>query len=60
MPATLKVILILAGIVVLIRLKVPLSVTLIGSAVGLGFLFRLPLPQLGHGRSGAAGSADTA
>lgn len=46
MPVTLKIILILAGIVILIRLRVPLSLTLLGSAVGLGFLFRLPPPQL--------------
>jgi integral membrane protein (TIGR00529 family) len=41
MPDFLKILFILAGIILLIRLKVALSLTLLVSAVVLGFLFRL-------------------
>ena len=47
MPDLLKIILILAAILLLIRLKVPLSATLLSSAAVLGFLFHLSLPRIG-------------
>jgi integral membrane protein (TIGR00529 family) len=45
----LKIGLILAGIIVLIRLKVALSVTLIASALILGLLFQLPMGEFVNG-----------
>ena len=47
MPALLKITLILAAILILIRFKVALSITFLSSAVALGFLFNLSLPKLG-------------
>jgi integral membrane protein (TIGR00529 family) len=46
MVDVLKIVLIMAGIVVLIRLKVALSITLIASALVLGALFRLPAGEI--------------
>jgi hypothetical protein len=37
---------IIAAIIVLIRLKVPLSITLIASSIALGFLFHLPVAAM--------------
>ena len=47
MPDFLKILFILAGIILLIRLKVALSLTLVVSAVVLGFLFRLSPAGIG-------------
>ena len=47
MPDFLKILFILAGIILLIRLKVALSLTLMVSAVVLGFLFRLSPAGIG-------------
>ena len=47
MPDFLKILFILAGIILLIRLKVALSLTLLVSAVVLGFLFRLSPAGIG-------------
>lgn len=47
MPGTLKIILILAIIILLIRFKVALSITLLSSAALLGFFFRLSPSQIG-------------
>ena len=41
-----KIGLIIIAIIFLIRLKVPLSITLIASAVALGLLFRLPMAHM--------------
>ena len=46
MVDVLKIGLIIAGIILLIRLKVPLSITLIASALVLGLLFQLPAGDL--------------
>ena len=48
MPDYLKILFILGGIILLIRLKVALSLTLLVSAVVLGFLFRLPPVAIGE------------
>src|SRR5512139_1899365 len=47
MPDFLKILFILAGIIILIRLKVALSLTLLVSAVVLGFLFGLSPAGIG-------------
>jgi integral membrane protein (TIGR00529 family) len=47
MPDVLKITFILAAILILLRFKVALSVTLLGSAVALGFLFKLPISKIG-------------
>ncbi|MDI6754648.1 MAG: DUF401 family protein [Thermodesulfobacteriota bacterium] len=47
MPDILKITIIIAAILILIRFKVALSITLLGSAVALGFLFNLSLSQVG-------------
>jgi integral membrane protein (TIGR00529 family) len=47
MPDFLKILFILGGIILLIRLKVALSLTLLVSAVVLGFLFRLSPAGIG-------------
>src|SRR3989304_1043176 len=49
MPDFLKILFILGGIILLIRLKVALSLTLLVSAVVLGFLFRLSPAGIGEG-----------
>jgi hypothetical protein len=49
MVEILKLALIIAVIIVMIRLKVPLSIALMASALILGLLFRLPLTNLGAG-----------
>jgi uncharacterized protein len=49
MPDFLKIVLILAGIIILIRLKVALSLTLLASAVVLGFLFHLSIEGIARG-----------
>jgi hypothetical protein len=41
-----KIGLIIIAIIILIRVKVPLSITLIASAVALGLLFRLPVAKM--------------
>ena len=46
MPGTLKVILVLAVIVVLIRFRVRLSITLLGASIALGLLFHLTPIQI--------------
>ncbi len=46
MPDYLKIILILIGILVLIRFKVALSITLLSSAAVLGFFFNLSPPKI--------------
>jgi hypothetical protein len=53
MAEMLKIALIIAAIIVMIRLRVPLSITLIASAFILGVLFRLPLAKLAAGLQGA-------
>jgi integral membrane protein (TIGR00529 family) len=47
MSALLKITLILAAILIFIRFKVALSITLLSSALALGFLFNLSLPKIG-------------
>jgi integral membrane protein (TIGR00529 family) len=47
LPDVLKIIIILAAILILLRFKVALSLTLLGSAAALGFLFKLPLSKIG-------------
>ena len=47
MPDSLKIIFILAAILILIRFKVALSLTLLSSAVALGFLFQLAPARIG-------------
>ena len=49
MPDFLKIVFILAGIIILIRLRVALSATLLASAVVLGFLFKLPIEGIAKG-----------
>ena len=46
MPDILKIIIILAAILILLRFKVALSITLLGSAVVLGILFNLPISKI--------------
>jgi len=46
MPDSLKIVIILIGILILIRFKVALSITLLGSAAVLGLLFHLPLSKI--------------
>ena len=48
MPDFLKIVLIFGGIILLIRLKVALSLTLLASAVVLGFLFHFLRPASGE------------
>ncbi len=57
--AILKIVLILAAILTLIRYKVPLSITLLGSSVALGFLFHLSPWQMGKGFLNGALDAET-
>jgi len=59
MPGILKVILILAGIIILIRFRVPLSITLLGGSVALGFLFHLTPIQIAQGFYKGASDPDT-
>ena len=49
MPGTLRVILVLAVIIILIRFRVRLSITLLGASIALGLLFRLTLTQIAQG-----------
>lgn len=58
MVGMLKIGLIIAGIIVLIRLKVALSLTLFASALVLGLLFRLPTADLLDGTLEAFRSVD--
>lgn len=53
MAEMLKITLIIAAIIVMIRLRVPLSFTLTASAFILGVLFQLPLAKLADGVRGA-------
>jgi len=55
----LKILAILVAIVILIRFKVALSFTLLGSALALGFLFRLPIGRIGTGFFTAAVEGET-
>jgi hypothetical protein len=58
MVDVLKIGLIIAGIIVLIRFKVALSLTLFASALVLGLLFRLPAAEMLDGLLAAALSVD--
>ena len=49
MVDVLKIVVIIAGIIVLIRLKVALSITLIVSSLVLGIMFQLPAVDLFNG-----------
>ena len=49
MPGTLKVVLVLAVIIVLIRFRVRLSITLLGASIALGLLFHLTPTQIAQG-----------
>jgi hypothetical protein len=46
---TLKVMVVITAILILVRFRVPLSATLLGSAAALGFLFKLSIPQVAAG-----------
>ncbi len=57
--AILKIVLVLGIILTLIRFKVPLSATLLGSSVAMGFLFHLSPARIASGSLHAAFDPDT-
>jgi uncharacterized protein len=59
MPDSLKIILVLVGIIVLIRFKVALSITLLGASATLGLLFHLSPNQIAMGFYKGASDPET-